>query len=53
MKGNMMIPNRKYPSLPATGINPASFPLGSMESRATIRALLLRRSDLSMMTVML
>jgi hypothetical protein len=42
-----MIPDRKYPSLPATGINPASFPLGSMESRAAIRALLLRRSALS------
>jgi hypothetical protein len=44
---NMMIPDRKYPSLPATGINPASFPLGSMASRATVRALLLRRSALS------
>ncbi len=43
----MMIPERKYPSLPATGINPASFPLGSMESRAAIRALLLGRSALS------
>jgi hypothetical protein len=42
-----MIPDRKYPSLPATGINPASLPLGSMESRAAIRALLLRRSALS------
>jgi hypothetical protein len=42
-----MIPDRKYPSLPATGINPASFPLGSVESRAAIRALLLRRSALS------
>jgi hypothetical protein len=47
MRANMMIPDRKYPSLPATGINPASFPLGSMESRAAIRAMLLRRSDLS------
>jgi hypothetical protein len=43
----MMIPDRKHPSLPATGINPASFPLGSMESRAAIRALLLGRSALS------
>jgi hypothetical protein len=43
----MMIPGRKYPALPATGINPASFPLGSMESRAAIRALLLGRSALS------
>jgi hypothetical protein len=43
----MMLPERKFPSLPATGINPASFPLGSMESRAAIRALLLRRSALS------
>ena len=42
-----MIPDRKYPSLPATGINPASFPLGSMESRAAIRALPLRRADMS------
>lgn len=42
-----MIPDRKYPSLPATGINPASFPLGSMESRAAIRTLLLRRADMS------
>jgi hypothetical protein len=47
MKANTMIPNRKYPSLPATGINPASFALGSMESRAAVRALLKRRSDLS------
>jgi hypothetical protein len=47
MMANMMIPGRKYPSLPATGINPASFPLGSMESRAAIRALLLGRSALS------
>jgi hypothetical protein len=44
---NMMIPGRKHPLLPATGINPASFPLGSMESRAAIRALLLGRSALS------
>jgi hypothetical protein len=43
----MMIPNRTHPSVPATGINPASFPLGSTESRAAIRALLLRRSALS------
>jgi hypothetical protein len=28
MRANMMIPDRKHPSLPATGINPASFPLG-------------------------
>jgi hypothetical protein len=42
-----MIPGRKHPTLPATGINPASFPLGSMESRAAIRALLLGRSALS------
>jgi len=42
-----MIPNRNYPSLPATGINPASFPLASMESRAAIRALLLGRFALS------
>jgi hypothetical protein len=47
MRANMMIPDRKHPSLPATGINPASFPLGSMESRAAIRALLLGRSALS------
>ena len=47
MGDNMRIPERKYPSLPATGINPASFPLGSMESRAAIRALLLRRADMS------
>jgi hypothetical protein len=42
-----MIPGRNYPSMPATGINPASFPLGSLQSRAAIRALLLRRSALS------
>src|ERR1700730_17893867 len=47
MRANMMIPDRKYPALPATGINPSSFPLGSMESRAAIRALLLHRSALS------
>jgi hypothetical protein len=47
MRANMMIPDRKHTSPPATGINPASFPLGSMESRAAIRALLLRRSALS------
>jgi hypothetical protein len=47
MRANKMIPNRKCPALPATEINPASFPLGSMESRAAIRALLLRRSALS------
>ena len=47
MMANMMILDRKYPALPATGINPAGFPLGSVESRAAIRALLLRRSALS------
>jgi hypothetical protein len=47
MTANMMISGRDYPSLPATGINPASFPLGTLESRATIRALLLHRSALS------